>query len=390
MRISSKIVVGAFVAGLFMSSAASAAQIEYTFSALVSGSYRDAPTGTGTGTYTNALITLKAYGDTAVASPQAWGSNAAQPPLKQFNTVATTYASATIAGFAGGLNLSYFGGDPTVLAISNGSTPFYQGGFIMGVPQGPQVGRAALTELLPNGHLQSGGFFQGVGLLGWDGKSALGVTSITSLDPLPDGDDIAFADGTIFSHTSLSSATFGARLLTGLTTGDALLPNAPSEDGYGFTFEASEGQTVYIDPLVAVGYDYVLGAGSPLITSAVLPTLPGSAYQIFALNDLVNPLSVNFLSDPSGLRVDFTTLAGYSGGINGFRLTGINPGAGLDPTDGHAFVTGLTFGSGGTVNVSQNALSISVPEPSTWALMLLGFGGLGGMLRSRRRALSPA
>ena len=37
-----------------------------------------------------------------------------------------------------------------------------------------------------------------------------------------------------------------------------------------------------------------------------------------------------------------------------------------------------------------DALPTAVPEPATWALMLLGFGGLGAALRSRRSALSPA
>jgi hypothetical protein len=32
----------------------------------------------------------------------------------------------------------------------------------------------------------------------------------------------------------------------------------------------------------------------------------------------------------------------------------------------------------------------AVPEPGTWALMIMGFGGAGAMLRSRRRALSLA
>jgi hypothetical protein len=37
------------------------------------------------------------------------------------------------------------------------------------------------------------------------------------------------------------------------------------------------------------------------------------------------------------------------------------------------------------------SLTSGVPEPNTWALMLIGFGGAGGMMRlSRRRALAAA
>jgi hypothetical protein len=32
----------------------------------------------------------------------------------------------------------------------------------------------------------------------------------------------------------------------------------------------------------------------------------------------------------------------------------------------------------------------AVPEPATWAMLLLGFGGIGMMLRNRRKALSSA
>jgi hypothetical protein len=38
-----------------------------------------------------------------------------------------------------------------------------------------------------------------------------------------------------------------------------------------------------------------------------------------------------------------------------------------------------TFGCGGVIN--PNAV---VPEPATWAMMILGFGGVGAILRRKR------
>lgn len=42
-------------------------------------------------------------------------------------------------------------------------------------------------------------------------------------------------------------------------------------------------------------------------------------------------------------------------------------------TDGGAFVTGFATEGGGPI-----------PEPATWAMMIMGFGGIGAMLRRRR------
>lgn len=49
----------------------------------------------------------------------------------------------------------------------------------------------------------------------------------------------------------------------------------------------------------------------------------------------------------------------------------------------------LSFEAAGDVTFSA-AQGGAVPEPATWAMMVLGFGGIGGALRARRRSPSCA
>ncbi len=49
----------------------------------------------------------------------------------------------------------------------------------------------------------------------------------------------------------------------------------------------------------------------------------------------------------------------------------------------------ITFASAnsGSWGPAIDNVSVMVPEPATWAMMILGFGGVGTMLRSRRRTV---
>jgi hypothetical protein len=78
--------------------------------------------------------------------------------------------------------------------------------------------------------------------------------------------------------------------------------------------------------------------------------------------------------------------------------TTITPGA-SDPFTLHTFsfttasAGHLVFTEGGPSNQQGNLLDDvklgAVPEPATWAMMLLGFGGAGALLRAQRRNSRP-
>lgn len=92
---------------------------------------------------------------------------------------------------------------------------------------------------------------------------------------------------------------------------------------------------------------------------------------------------------------------GFSRVLNGLTFIGIHFGAGNGPVDTPGGVTAFyRFDAGvNAANFKINHGSVSgvslystglppvtpVPEPATWAMMILGFGLVGGALRSRRR-----
>jgi hypothetical protein len=187
--------------------------------------------------------------------------------------------------------------------------------------------------------------------------------------------DDAYDSGLAFSGLLLDSATIG----DGSSADNPLLPGTIGPNGeFQFEFTATPNQFVFVDPLVASGYDFEVLSGQ-LITSALFPELGDlDGYEIYSLLDLTNPLATGVMG---GAAFDF------GAGISGFALRGIDPALGLDPTNPTAFVTGLAFDQGGTVSLTQTPVTTfvaAVPEASVWTMMIFGVGAVGAMLRRRR------
>ena len=146
--------------------------------------------------------------------------------------------------------------------------------------------------------------------------------------------------------------------LHGFIATPVVMPMGTTANGaYTFGVDVVPNVEIFIDPAVAVGYDYAVGAGDPLFATVRLPI--GIGDNLYTL--LVKGKSFNLAG---GDQFDFRT-HGFPGGVAQFRVTGIETSAALDPTDPLAFQTGLTFVAAGRFTGTMTPIVVELLPPGT-------------------------
>ena len=161
---------------------------------------------------------------------------------------------------------------------------------------------------------------------------------------------------------------------------DGLSVIGMTQNGYQLTFTTMTGQILTTPSSGQARIE--TASGSDLTSIEITPTSGGGFDFIeFNLFQGGNPGSLYvYAYDQYGNFFDET----FSGNLNGENFT-------FASTDADQYITKIGFtGSPGISDIRQirvgpEVTTPPVPEPSTWAMMLFGFGALGFAMRRRRK-----
>jgi len=173
----------------------------------------------------------------------------------------------------------------------------------------------------------------------------------------------------------------------GGSAANPLMPVEFSNGSYEFApVQLEEGgigidQFLFIDPDVAIAYDLEV-SGGPSFVALLLPTLgDANGYTIETFDHGVWSVL--------GHVADGGTYS-FVNALTEFRIGDIDPALGLDPNNPVAFVLGAKFDGPGVATLAMTPITANitaaVPEPETYALMLMGLAGMGAVVRRRRAA----
>ncbi|GAA3887395.1 hypothetical protein GCM10022276_03080 [Sphingomonas limnosediminicola] len=161
---------------------------------------------------------------------------------------------------------------------------------------------------------------------------------------------------------------------------------APDTYQKNFSFLGTGGFT-YLDPSTGSVDDFIVSNG-PLIAALSLDSIITNSVEIWTFDEMLG----NYVN--TGDTITGGGIYTFANAVDRFRLVGLG---------GQTTTVGLSFVQPGLVQLDWISHLISdddgggggggggnggaVPEPSTWAMLLLGFGALGRALRRHRKEL---
>jgi hypothetical protein len=165
------------------------------------------------------------------------------------------------------------------------------------------------------------------------------------------------------------------------TDASVFLPEIATEGGvFQFNITGLQAGVVYpFDPIVAVGYEYQIGEGDANFQSVVLPLIGDGIFDLLLYKD-----GEYVLADTVTFNSEYVF---DDGGVDRFKILGIETTAGLDPTDVTAFVTGLSFVSNSSFTGTMTPITEeigAVPVPASILMLGTAFFGFGVIARRKR------
>jgi PEP-CTERM motif-containing protein len=156
-------------------------------------------------------------------------------------------------------------------------------------------------------------------------------------------------------------------ILVSLNSGYFFNPNGSGHDAFAFSFGNSKTPITLSAASILAGFS--VDATSPVLQSPFGNYLTGILFDGSALT--VQSLSFSF-TDNSPLS------------LSSFE-TGAFNGNGDHPKD---YFTADIFGNGHTGDVGASSIASPVPEASTWAMLIVGFAGVGLLAHRRKNRVS--
>ena len=179
------------------------------------------------------------------------------------------------------------------------------------------------------------------------------------------------------SGTPDSAQIYGITNATGSTTQYGTEPSNGGLANVTFT-----GNTQFT---IANGFAQLISGSSTLTSLTINPDALFSdmkiAFSLTGQGNFDSPVTISYLLSDGTTTNTLFNLVNGTGGNGNFEIGitgGLFDSVTLTSTEGHGF--------GAVKQVSFEPVRVgAVPEPATWAMMLLGFGGMGVAMRRRRR-----